>query len=146
MSNNYKTISNPNEKFLKNYDQNSEDLYDRCSADSECKNQLKSSSSLINKKDEAMFRLPKALKKEQKKILQESIFRAMNAKGIEFDDDLCYPDPQCPPQLNDANKEIGIQLISDYNKKIYYKFKLKTKIAEYAPLVIIDDHLQVNYK
>jgi hypothetical protein len=94
---------------------------------------------------DAKFRLPKDLTKEQKRILQESLLRALEVKGITFGDDLNFQDKDCPPSMNDASLEVGMQIISDYNKEIYYKFKKKTREAEYPPLEIVDDDIQVKY-
>ncbi len=96
-----------------------------------------------SKCNDAKFRLPKELTKEQKKILQESLYRALEVKEITFGDDLNYQDKDCPSSMNDASLEVGIQKISEYNKEIYYKFKKKTREAEYPPLEIVDDNIQV---
>ena len=94
-------------------------------------------------KSEAKLRMPKELTKDQKKTLQESLFRALEVKGIEFKDDLNYEDPDCPESMNDSKLEVAIQSISPYNKEIYYKVKKRTRMAEYPPLEVIDDALQV---
>ena len=95
---------------------------------------------------DAKFRLPKELTKEQKRILQESFLRALEVKGITFGDDLNYEDNECPSHMNDASLEVGMQKISEYNKEIYYKFKKKTREAEYPPLEIVDDDIQVSFR
>ena len=104
--------------------------------------------SVITKKTDnsAKFKIPKDLTKEQKKTLQGSLLRALEVKGIEFGDDLNFEDKDCPPSMNDASLEVGIQKISEYNKEIYYKFKQKTRLAEYPPLEVVDDDLQVIIK
>lgn len=94
-------------------------------------------------KSQAKLKLPKPLTEEQKTILKESFMRALLVKNIEFDDDLTFPNPDCPPTLNDASMEVGVQKISEYNKEIYKKFKEKTRKAEYAPIEILDDSTQV---
>lgn len=95
---------------------------------------------------DAKFRLPKELTKDQKRILQESFLRALEVKGITFGDDLNFEDKECPSHMNDASLEVGMQKISDYNKEIYYKFKKKTREAEYPPLEIVDDDIQVSFE
>ncbi len=95
---------------------------------------------------DAKFRLPKELTKDQKRIFQESFLRALEVKGITFGDDLNFEDKECPSSMNDASLEVGMQKISEYNKEIYYKFKKKTREAEYPPLEIVDDDIQVNFK
>jgi hypothetical protein len=93
---------------------------------------------------EAKLRLPKELTSTQREILQKSLFRALQVKGIEFCDDLNFNDKECPPDKNDSSLEVGIQSISNYNKDIFYKFKVKSRKADYAPLEIVDDEIQVN--
>ncbi len=95
------------------------------------------------KTSEAKLKLPKELTQKQKETLQKSLFRALQVKGIEFYDDLNFGDNDCPPEKNDSSLEVGIQSISDFNKEIFYKFKIKSRKAEYAPLEIVDDELQV---
>ncbi len=96
-----------------------------------------------SKSGEAKLKLPKDLTSTQREILQKSLFRALEVKGIEFCDDLNYNDKECPPEKNDSSLEVGIQSISNFNKDIYYKFKIKSRKAEYAPLEIVDDEIQV---
>jgi hypothetical protein len=96
-----------------------------------------------NNKCEGKLRIPKELTQDQMKKLQESLFRALEVKGIEFKDDLNYEDPDCPESMNNSKLEVGIQSISPYNKEIYYKVKKRTRMAEYPPLEVIDDALQV---
>jgi hypothetical protein len=95
------------------------------------------------KENSGKLKLPKELNIHQKMILQSSLYRALKVKGIEFDDDLIFNDPECPPEMNDSSLEIGIQKISNYNKEIYYKFKRRSKVGEYPPLEIVDDQIQV---
>jgi hypothetical protein len=99
----------------------------------------------FNSKDNCpKFKLSKELTQEQRKLLHTSLFRALNVKSIKFMDDLCFLDPDCPPSMNDARKEPSIQLISNYNKEIYYKFKEKTRIGDYPSIEVIDDEVQVS--
>ena len=56
---------------------------------------------------------------------------------------MCYPDPECPCEMNNSLFEPGIASISEYNKEIYYKFKERSKEGQYAPLEIIEDEIQV---
>jgi hypothetical protein len=99
----------------------------------------------IKKKSKSVpkFKLPK-LKPKQKTILQKSLFRALKVKNIEFDDNLCFLDPDCRIEMNDSCLEPGIQKLDEENKKIYYQFKEKTNKGEYPPLEIEDDEIQVN--
>jgi hypothetical protein len=105
------------------------------------KKSLKSSKNI--KSSSANFKLGRKLSETQKSILKESLFRALYVKSINFNDDLCYIDKECPCELNNAANEPGIQAISDFNKKIYYKFKERTRRGEYPPLEIIDEEIQV---
>lgn len=94
-------------------------------------------------KNEGKFKLPKNLTEEQKKTLKGSLMRALLVKNIEFDDDLTFPESDCPSSLNNASAEVGIQKISEYNKQIYYKFKERSRKGEYTSLEVVDDDLQV---
>ncbi len=107
------------------------------------KNNNNNSNTNSNTNSEAKFRLPKLLSKEQRKILEESLFRAIQVKNVVFDDNLTFPHKDCPKSFNDSSREIGIQKISEYNKQIYYKFKEKSQKAEYAPIEIVDHEIQV---
>jgi hypothetical protein len=91
----------------------------------------------------AKFKLFRELKEDQKKLLRESLFRALLVKNIQFNDDLTYPDSECTPEMNNAFYEPGLQLISDQNKEVYLKFKEKTRRGEYPPIEVIDDEIQV---
>jgi len=91
----------------------------------------------------AKFKLGRQLNLPQKTILKESLFRALYVKNITFNDDLCYTDKECPMELNNSMNEPGIQMISDYNKSIFYKFKERTRRGEYPPLEVINDEIQV---
>jgi hypothetical protein len=96
-------------------------------------------------KNEILLRLPKALTKKQKEILHKSILHANIVKGITFNDDLCYNDPDCTPEMNRADLEPGLEKLSKYNKVIYYAFKERSRKGEYAPLEIIEDDIQVSH-
>ncbi len=91
----------------------------------------------------AKFKLGRQLNQSQKTILKESLFRALYVKNITFNDDLCYTDKECPIELNNSMNEPGIQMISDYNKSIFYKFKERTRRGEYPPLEVVNDEIQV---
>lgn len=91
----------------------------------------------------AKFKIGRQLTEIQKTTLKESLFRALYVKNINFNDDLCYVDKECPIDLNNAENEPGIQTISDYNKIIYYKFKERTRRGEYPPIEVIDEEIQV---
>lgn len=73
---------------------------------------------------------------------RDSIFYSINAKGFTFCDDLVFSNKNCPPELNNALIECGIQEISDENKKIYHQFKEKSRIGIYAPLEVSYDAYQ----
>jgi hypothetical protein len=90
------------------------------------------------------FRLPKKYDKEKKELLQKSMLKALLVKDINFTDDLYYAKDICTSSMNDATQEPGIQKISEYNKKIYYSFKERTRKLEYPPLVVEEDEIQVN--
>jgi hypothetical protein len=94
-------------------------------------------------KNEILFRLPMKLTTKQKEVLQKSILHANLVKGITFNDDLCYTDPDCTKEMNNTQSEPGVNKLSQYNKLIYYSFKEKSRKGEYAPLEIIEDDIQV---
>lgn len=98
--------------------------------------------SKMSDKSQGNFLLPRTLNKTQKTILQESLFKALLSKDIQFNDDLCFPNDNCKESMNNALKEPGVQEISDYNKKIYYKFKEMSRKAEYCALEILLDEVQ----
>ena len=88
------------------------------------------------------IKLPKNLNKKTKERMMTSLFRALQVKGITFNDDLVYMDPDCPAKMNNSLLETGINEISPYNKKIYYSFKERSRKGEYAPVEVIDDPIQ----
>lgn len=92
--------------------------------------------------NEGHFKLPKPLSQTRKDLVMKSLFRALTVKGITFNDDLVFLDPDCPKEMNNAYHEPMIIKISDYNKKIYYAFKEKSRKGEYAPVEVIDDPIQ----
>lgn len=94
------------------------------------------------KQNEGHIKLPKPLSQKKKDLLMKSLFRALTVKEITFNDDLVFLDSDCPKEMNNAYYEPGIPKISDYNKKIYYLFKEKSRIGEYAPVEVIDDPIQ----
>jgi hypothetical protein len=89
------------------------------------------------------FRLPKKYDKEKKETFQKSMLKALLVKEINFTDDLYYAKDICTSPMNDASQEPGIQKISEYNKRIYYSFKERTRKLEYPPLVVEEDEIQV---
>ena len=52
-------------------------------------------------------------------------------------------DPDCLTEMNNSKFEPGIQKMSPYNKKIFYKFKEKSRKGEYPGLEILEDDIQV---
>eukprot|EP01017_Pseudomicrothorax_dubius_P048007 TRINITY_DN8672_c0_g1_i6.p1 TRINITY_DN8672_c0_g1~~TRINITY_DN8672_c0_g1_i6.p1 ORF type:complete len:506 (-),score=52.48 TRINITY_DN8672_c0_g1_i6:315-1832(-) len=74
--------------------------------------------------------------------LQLSLCRALIAKGVIFDDDLCFPVPNCPPEKNDASLEIGLKPMDKATYMIFRNFKQMTRKGVYAPLEIVEDKLQ----
>jgi len=89
------------------------------------------------------FVLWKPLIGEKVEILKENLKNALIFKNIEFSDDLVFLDPDCPKEMNNSKMEPGIQKMSSYNKRIYYKLKQRTRLGEYPGLEIIEDPLQV---
>jgi hypothetical protein len=104
----------------------------------------KSSTNRFNPQ-ELRLRLPRELNKRQKKILQRSIIKAFSVKNIKFNDDLVYPEIDCPEKKNNSSLEPGIKSLSEYNKEIYYKLKERSRCGEYAPLEIVEDEIQVYF-
>ena len=43
----------------------------------------------------------------------KSLFRDLEAKGIEFNDDLVYIDKDCPKEMNNSLLESSIQILND---------------------------------
>jgi len=85
------------------------------------------------------IRLPRKMSKEVEEKSMKSLFRALEAKGIEFNDDLVYIDKDCPKEMNNSLLESSIQILNDENKKKYYKFKEKSRKGIYAPVEVVDD-------
>lgn len=82
---------------------------------------------------------------ETKEFLQTSLYKALLVKGISFCDDLYYPENISHKSMNNAILEPGMQVISLYNKGIYYRFKERTRKFEYPPLEIEEDEVQVKF-
>lgn len=116
-----------------------EDDESLCSSNSSTKN------SSDNKKVEAKFKLFRVNDQETKVLLQTSLYKALLVKGIIFCDDLYYPEGVSHRSMNNALLEPGMQIISEYNKNIYYRFKERTRNFEYPPLKIEEDEIQVYY-
>lgn len=101
-----------------------------------------SSTQKNNTSRDGHMKLPKTLNRKQKDLMMTSLFRALQVKDITFNDDLVYLDPDCPQTMNNSLIETGIAEISNYNKKIYYSFKERSRKGEYAPIEVIDDPVQ----
>lgn len=102
----------------------------------------KVSKTLKNPNRDGHMKLPKQLSKKQKEIMMKSLFRALQVKNIQFNDDLVFIDKDCPSEMNNSMLESGINPISAYNKKIYEAFKERSRKGEYAPVEVIDDPIQ----
>ena len=85
------------------------------------------------------IRLPRKMSKELAEKSMKSLFRGLEAKGINFSDDLVYLDPDCPKEMNNSLLESSIQQLNASNKKKYYKFKEQSRIGIYAPVEVVDD-------
>ena len=85
------------------------------------------------------IRLPRKMPKAIEEKSMKSLFRALEAKGIEFNDDLVYIEKDCPKEMNNSLLESSIQILNDENKKKYYKFKEKSRKGIYAPVEVVDD-------
>ena len=85
------------------------------------------------------IRLPRKMSKVIEEKSMKSLFRALEAKGIEFNDDLVYIDKDCPKEMNNSLLENSIQILNEQNKKKYYKFKEKSRKGIYAPVEVVDD-------
>lgn len=93
-------------------------------------------------KCEGKLKLPKMVNDDNKKLMMESLFRALEVKKITFNDDLVYLDEDCPRDMNNAKLEPGIGEMSEYNKKIYESFKERSRKGIYAPIEVVDDEVQ----
>ena len=85
------------------------------------------------------IRLPKKMSKEMTEKSMKSLFRGLEAKGINFSDDLVYLDSDCPKEMNNSLLESSIQQLNASNKKKYYKFKEQSRKGIYAPVEVVDD-------
>ena len=85
------------------------------------------------------IRLPRKMSKQIEEKSMKSLFRGLEAKGIEFNDDLVYIDKDCPKEMNNSLLESSIQILNEQNKKKYYKFKEKSRKGIYAPVEVVDD-------
>ena len=85
------------------------------------------------------MRLPRKMPKNLEEKSMISLFRGLEAKGIEFNDDLVFIDKDCPKEMNNSLLENSIQILSEENKKIYYKFKENSRKGIYAPVEVVDD-------
>ena len=85
------------------------------------------------------IRLPRKMSKQMEEKSMKSLFRGLEAKGIEFNDDLVYIDKDCPKEMNNSLLENSIQILNEENKKKYYAFKEKSRKGIYAPVEVVDD-------
>ena len=85
------------------------------------------------------IRLPRKMPKEMAEKSMKSLFRGLEAKGIQFSDDLVYIDVDCPKEMNNSLLESSIQQLNTSNKKKYYKFKEQSRKGIYAPVEVVDD-------
>ena len=85
------------------------------------------------------IRLPRKMPKEMEEKSMKSLFRGLEAKGIQFSDDLVYLDGDCPKEMNNSLLENSIQQFDASNKKKYYKFKEQSRRGVYAPVEVVDD-------
>ena len=85
------------------------------------------------------IRLPRKMPKEMAEKSMKSLFRGLEAKGIQFSDDLVYIDADCPKEMNNSLLENSIQQFDASNKKKYYKFKEQSRKGIYAPVEVVDD-------
>jgi len=85
------------------------------------------------------MRLPRKMTKEMAEKSMKSLFRGLEAKGIQFSDDLVYLDEDCPKEMNNSLLESSIQQLNASNKKKYYAFKEQSRKGIYAPVEVVDD-------
>ena len=85
------------------------------------------------------IRLPRKMSKAMEEKSMRSLFRGLEVKGIEFNDDLVYLEKDCPKEMNNSLLESSIQQLNEENKKKYYKFKEQSRKGIYAPVEVVDD-------
>ena len=88
---------------------------------------------------EVPIRLPRKMPKEMAEKSMKSLLRALEARNINFSDDLVFIDNDCPKEMNNALLESSIQQLNPSNKKKYYKFKEQSRKGIYAPVEVVDD-------
>ena len=88
---------------------------------------------------EVPIRLPRKMPKEMAEKSMKSLLRALEARNINFSDDLVFIDNDCPKEMNNALLESSIQQLNASNKKKYYKFKEQSRKGIYAPVEVVDD-------
>jgi len=72
----------------------------------------------------------------------QNIIFALTAKNIQFDDDLRYSNPECPPSCNDPNTlEQALQKITKENLAIFNRFKEMTRLGNHCPILIDEDKI-----
>eukprot|EP01017_Pseudomicrothorax_dubius_P011867 TRINITY_DN14569_c0_g1_i2.p1 TRINITY_DN14569_c0_g1~~TRINITY_DN14569_c0_g1_i2.p1 ORF type:complete len:510 (-),score=89.43 TRINITY_DN14569_c0_g1_i2:39-1568(-) len=92
---------------------------------------------------DSVLRLPIPAKDPKRaEELQLSLARAMIAKGIVFDDDLCFPHHECPPEKNEAALEPSLQKMDSGTFAVFEKFKEMSRRGVYAPLEVVEDEKQ----
>ena len=72
---------------------------------------------LLLKRKKTVFRLPK-LSEDPKALLRqkELLAKALISKNITFDDNLCFSNPDCPPQANNTEFEPNLQVFELSNR------------------------------
>ena len=66
---------------------------------------------ILKKQKKPFFRLPKLLEDEEALLHQKTLFaKALISRNLTFDDDLCFSNPDCPPEANDASLEPNLQV------------------------------------
>jgi len=84
--------------------------YSRLSSPIAKTNRTKKKKITIQRK-KPLFKLPKPSDDPEKTLKQKmSLAYGLLSKGIEFDDDLCFSNPLCPPSANDASLEANLQV------------------------------------
>ena len=75
--------------------------------------------------------------------MRVNLYKALSAKGIIFDDDLNYPDPNAPPSANKASEDQeDIPLIKGADLEVFKAFKQFTREGLYPPVRIINHKIQ----
>jgi hypothetical protein len=75
------------------------------------------------------------------KTLRETMYKALKAKSVEFEDDLIY-DGAINSSQNDTKLEPELQKLESTDRETYYKMKELTNQGLYAPMEVINDLIQ----